>query len=140
MRKKFTIIVFIIFISSSCANPLFFYPDKKIYNRFNLKEKTYEEVFFKSTDNKKLHGVFIRPEKKPHGTVIHFHGNAQNLTAHLGFVEWIPQYNFNLFVFDYRGYGKSEGSPNRTGLYEDCISAVNFIIKKKIKTVKIFLF
>lgn len=133
MTRKILIFAFIVIISSSCANQLFFHPDKNVYKRFNPEKYNYEEVYFKSSDNTKLHGFFIRPEKKPEGTIIHFHGNAQNLTSHFGFVEWVPDYNFNLFVFDYRGYGKSEGSPDRKGLYEDCIAAVEFIKQKKDK-------
>lgn len=130
MIKKLFLFVFIL-INTSCANPLFFHPDKNIYNRFDLNK--YEEVYFKSSDNTKLHGYFIRALNEPQGTIIHFHGNAQNLTSHYGFVNWIPRYNFNLFVFDYRGYGKSEGNTDRKGIYKDCISAVNFIKEKKNK-------
>ena len=59
--------------------------------------------------------------------MIHFHGNAQNMTAHFGFVSWLPALGFNLFVFDYRGYGTSAGTPNRRGVYEDSLAALDYI-------------
>jgi hypothetical protein len=59
--------------------------------------------------------------------VIHFHGNARNMTAHFGFVSWLPAQGFNLFVFDYRGYGASAGTPDRRGVYEDSLAALDYI-------------
>jgi hypothetical protein len=59
--------------------------------------------------------------------VVHYHGNAQNMTAHYSFVSWLPANGFNLFVFDYRGYGKSKGKPSRQGVYEDSVAALEYI-------------
>jgi fermentation-respiration switch protein FrsA (DUF1100 family) len=59
--------------------------------------------------------------------VVHFHGNGQNLTSHWRFLEWLPPRGFNLFVFDYRGYGDSAGRPEPRGVFEDCNSALNHV-------------
>jgi len=59
--------------------------------------------------------------------VIHFHGNAQNMSAHFGFVSWLPAQGFNLFVFDYRGYGTSAGKADREGVFEDSLAALDYI-------------
>jgi fermentation-respiration switch protein FrsA (DUF1100 family) len=59
--------------------------------------------------------------------VIHFHGNAQNMSAHFGFVSWLPAEGFNLFVFDYRGYGTSAGRADRSGVYEDSLAALDYV-------------
>jgi fermentation-respiration switch protein FrsA (DUF1100 family) len=61
------------------------------------------------------------------GTVIHFHGNAGNISSHWRLVEWLPRRGFNLFVFDYRGYGASEGAPEPKGVFEDSRSALDYI-------------
>lgn len=53
------------------------------------------------------------------------------MTAHLSFVSWLPKEGFNLFLFDYRGYGASEGSPERKGIYQDCIAALEYIKSRK---------
>jgi hypothetical protein len=61
--------------------------------------------------------------------------------AHYSFVSWLPANGFNLFVFDYRGYGKSEGAASRRGVYEDSVAAVEYIQSRTdIDPSKIILF
>lgn len=76
-----------------------------------------EEVTFRSADGTRLCGWFI-PSQTPEtgsaaATILHVHGNAGNMASHLFFSEGLPRRGFNLFLFDYRGYGQSEGSPRR---------------------------
>jgi len=42
-------------------------------------------------------------------------------------VSWLTKHGFNVFVFDYRGYGQSEGTPNREGLIEDSLAAIDLL-------------
>jgi len=124
------IILALSFSCQGCVGGMFYYPDQKVYDtpaRHGLK---YEEVTFPSRDGTSLSGWFIPAVGQPKGTVIHFHGNAQNMTSHFGFVSWLPSRGFNLFVFDYRGYGKSAGKPERQGIYEDCLAALDYIAKR----------
>lgn len=110
---------------------MFYYPDRTVYEtpaQYGLK---YEELAFASKDGTRLSGWFVPAIGKPKGTVVHFHGNAQNMTSHFSFVSWLPAEGFNLFVFDYRGYGKSEGRTDRNGLYEDSLAAVRYVRSRK---------
>lgn len=110
-----------------CVGRMFYQPDRIVYDTPDRHGLKYEEIFFRSKDGTRLSGWFIPAVGEPKGTVIHFHGNAQNMTAHFGFVFWLPSHGFNLFVFDYRGYGKSEGTPDRYGVYKDSLAALNYI-------------
>jgi len=86
------------------------------------------EHTFDSLDGTKLHGWFVEAATtNVLGTVVHFHGNAQNLTAHSSFVEWLPAAGYQLFMFDYRGYGKSAGRPSRRGLFEDGVAVLRYV-------------
>jgi hypothetical protein len=87
----------------------------------------FEEVSFASGDGTKLSGWFVPAVSNARGTVIHFHGNAQNMTAHFTFADWVPEAGYNLFVFDYRGYGKSKGRISRRGVYEDSVAAIHYV-------------
>jgi len=121
---------------TGCANPLFFYPDSKQYSLPSDSKLEYENVSFTSRDNTKLSGWFIPAVQssrfeKTKGTIIHFHGNAQNMTSHFQFVKWLPKKGYNVFVFDYRGYGQSEGHAKRSGIYEDCLAALTWISQKE---------
>ena len=110
-----------------CANRLFFYPDHQVHATPATLGLRATDVAFQSADGTHLHGWFCPAAgiDKPRGTVIHFHGNAQNLTAHAAFVNWLPPAGYNLFTWDYRGYGRSEGRPERAGLAADCRAAMD---------------
>jgi fermentation-respiration switch protein FrsA (DUF1100 family) len=115
---------------SGCAgvDGVFYYPNKKVYRTPAGEGLEYEEVRFSSSDGTKLSGWFVPAVATPAaGTVIHFHGNAQNMTAHYSFVSWVPHNGFNLFVFDYRGYGASEGRPEREGIIQDSAAAIRYV-------------
>ncbi|MDL2284047.1 alpha/beta hydrolase [Oxalobacter sp. OttesenSCG-928-P03] len=124
----------------------FYFPDRQNYDSPHRLGLAYQEVAFESADGTMLWGWFIpaRNSVTPadaKGTVIHMHGNAQNLTAHWGFAEWVPDRGFNLFVFDYRGFGKSQGVPEPQGIFEDAVAAINYVRNRKdIDTGRLFIF
>jgi fermentation-respiration switch protein FrsA (DUF1100 family) len=115
-----------------CLQSVFYQPDNVLYSTPKDAGLVYEPVSFQSKDGTRLSGWFIpavgySDPKTAKGTVIHFHGNAQNMTAHWSFVQWLPARGYNVFVFDYRGYGISEGKPDPKGVFEDSNSAVNYV-------------
>lgn len=89
-----------------------------------------EDVTFKTSDGLTLHGWYAPATGKPRGTVIHLHGNAENLTNHIAFTAWMPDAGYNLLIFDYRGYGKSQGSPTRAGTIADGNAALDYILQR----------
>lgn len=136
-----TFMMMIIITLTGCANQMFFYPDNRLYDSPSKHGLSHEDVTFKSKDGTKLTGWFIPAIGPPKGTIIHFHGNAQNMSAHLSFVSWLPQEGFNLFVFDYRGYGASGGKTARKGIHQDCIAALDYIsARKDINQNKLLIF
>jgi fermentation-respiration switch protein FrsA (DUF1100 family) len=127
--KKFFFVFVLIWILSAC-NGLFYYPSQKIYYTPDVFRAAYENIFFKSKDGTELNGWFIPAVGPVKGTVIHFHGNAENMTNHYLFVRWLPNEGFNLFVFDYRGYGASSGKPERQGMVEDSMAAIDYVRRR----------
>lgn len=128
--RKTWIILFVVLLTltcQGCVSSLFYQPDRKLYDTPDRHGLKYEEVFFRSKDGTPLGGWFLPAVGEPKGTVIHFHGNAQNMSAHFGFVSWLPAEGFNLLVFDYRGYGTSAGRADRNGVYEDSLAALDYI-------------
>lgn len=95
-----------------------------------------EKVTFASADGTTLCGWFIPSQDQAQpshraATILHVHGNAGNITSHIGFTEYLPGAGFNLLIFDYRGYGESEGSARRRGpLIEDTEAALNFLLSR----------
>ena len=129
---KKLIIHFIIFASIANSgmaglDRLFYHPDHRLYTTPAQDGYAFEEITFKSADGTALSGWFIPAKGKARGTVVHFHGNAQNISAHYSFVSWLPANGYNLFLFDYRGFGKSAGKPSRQGVYEDAVAALQYL-------------
>ena len=119
----------------------FYYPDQRSYANPAEDGYAYEDIRFQSADGTRLAGWFVPAIGKAVGTVIHFHGNARNMGSHYPQVSWLPAKGFNLFTFDYRGYGKSQGVPSRKGVYEDSVAAVEYIkTRADIDQGKLILF
>jgi len=115
-----------------CAESALFYPDHTMRSTPDVYGLAYTESPFEAEDGTRLQAWFIpattvADPREALGTVIQFHGNAQNMTAHWRLVDWLPQQGFNVFVFDYRGYGASEGSPSVNGLLLDCMAALRHV-------------
>ncbi len=83
----------------------------------------YEDVWFEAADGTRLHGWFL-PADEPRGTIVFLHGNAENVSTHIGAVHWIPERGYNVFMPDYRGFGLSEGRPDFRGVHLDARAAL----------------
>lgn len=125
------IIILAIAAMSGCCEHLFYHPDAKVHSTPAEHSLEYEPVQFASKDGTRLTGWFLPAVGKAKGTIVHCHGNAQNMTSHWLFADFLPRRQFNLLVFDYRGYGKSEGSPARRGTIEDAEAAVEYVLGRK---------
>lgn len=124
----------------------FYFPDRRKYGSPEDVGLAFEPVFFNSADGTLLSGWFlpahdVSSPQVAKGTVIHMHGNAQNMTSHWEFVHWVPERGYNLFVFDYRGYGQSHGTPEPRGVFEDAVAALDHVRSRTdIDTDKLFVF
>lgn len=122
MRQS--LIVLLMYFIQSCSH-LVYQPSSKHYVDPKQYKLSYEDLYFHSKDGTKLHGWFFPAKtKKPKGTVVQFHGNAQNISTHFFSLLWLTDQGYNLFTFDYRGYAKSEGESSQKGLYLDALSAI----------------
>lgn len=108
---------------------LFFQPSKNIFSDPAADGIQYEVIKFSSGDGTPLTGLFFPPAGEPRATVVHFHGNAQNMTAHYPYSAWLAKEGFNVFIFDYRGYGASGGKPSLDGLVMDGKAALAQALK-----------
>jgi fermentation-respiration switch protein FrsA (DUF1100 family) len=126
MRFISTCLLFFVLIFISGCNSLFYYPDSSIY--FLPKQaglSAPQELNFTASDGVHLHGWFFKTQRpSPLGTIIQFHGNAQNSTSHFVSLAWLVNEGYDFFTFDYRGYGDSDGEPSPKGTYLDGLSAL----------------
>jgi fermentation-respiration switch protein FrsA (DUF1100 family) len=100
-----------------------------------------EDVFFTATDGTHLHGWYITAAGENGPVVLNMHGNSGNLTNHRHWIQAFAERGISVFIFDYRGYGKSDGEPIEEGLYSDATGAYEYLLKqKKIDPKRLFLF
>jgi fermentation-respiration switch protein FrsA (DUF1100 family) len=90
----------------------------------------YEDVRLRTEDGVQLHGWFI-PAAQPRGTLLFFHGNAGNISHRLDSIRIFNELRLSVFIFDYRGYGQSEGSPSEAGTHRDAIAAWRFLTEER---------
>jgi len=90
----------------------------------------YEDIYFKTEDKINLHGWFF-PLKGNRPVILFCHGNGGNISHRLENIKLLLEKGFQVFIFDYRGYGKSAGKPSEKGLYIDGSAAYNFLVKHK---------
>lgn len=113
-----------------------FYPTKEIEFSPHEIGLDFEDIFFKTLDNVRLNGWFI-PAKDARYTILFCHGNAGNISHRIDKLKFFKQLGCNVFIFDYRGYGKSEGKPFENGLYIDVKSAYDYLLSRKINAAQI---
>ena len=90
----------------------------------------FENVVFETKDRLKLAAWFI-PAENAAFTVLFCHGNGGNMTHRLDTINILNELGLNCFIFDYRGYGASEGKPSEAGTYCDVEAAYKWLTKKK---------
>lgn len=115
-----TYIVVSLFLFFSQRRLLYYpdYPGRNITLTPENIKLSYEPVSFETRDRITLFGWFI-PRRDSRGTVVIFHGNAGNISHRLELIQLFHHLGLNTFIFDYRGYGQSEGRPSEHGTYLD---------------------
>jgi len=125
--------VFIAFHFLTACTSLLFQPVKEHYPLPKQISELTEDFYFSSQDGTKLHGWYLpsrqNPEK-PKKTILYLHGNAINISSHLGGVYWLPEQGYEVYIFDYRGYGKSEGIAFLEGILTDIDAAIHYVEDK----------
>lgn len=92
----------------------------------------YEDVNFTSDDGVTLHGWYV-PHESPKGTILFQHGNAGNIAGRVETLRLLNSLGVNVFIYDYRGYGQSEGSPSERGTYSDAMAAWRYLTQKRMQ-------
>ena len=90
----------------------------------------YEDVYLEAGDGVRLHGWYI-PYRGAKQTLLFFHGNAGNISHRGASVEIFHRLGLNVFIFDYRGYGSSQGWPDEQGLKQDARAAWRYLTEKR---------
>jgi hypothetical protein len=125
----FAVIGLFIYVKYLEARSLF-YPSKKIEYTPREIGLGFTDTYFKTEDGKTINAWFI-PAKEAKYTILFFHGNGGNISHRLDKIKILNNLGLNIFIIDYRGYGKSEGKPSEKGVYLDAGAAYDYLVKIK---------
>ena len=99
-----------------------------------------EDVWFQAADGTKLFGWYAESSATP-AVLLWCHGNAGNMTHRLDNLRALYRLGLSVFLFDYRGYGKSQGRPSEAGLYQDALGAYDYLTRgRRIRPERVVLF
>jgi pimeloyl-ACP methyl ester carboxylesterase len=100
-----------------------------------------EDVWFQTSDGARLFGWYVEAAAdRP--VMLWCHGNAGNIINRLDNLRLLHQMGLSVFLFDYRGYGKSQNiRPTEKGFYNDAYAAYDYLARiRKIRPDRMVLF
>ncbi|MBN1788820.1 MAG: alpha/beta fold hydrolase [Sedimentisphaerales bacterium] len=132
-----SVLIIIVVIYSILAWTLFFMqsrltfqPSRELpYNPSDIGLE-YEEVKLETADGLMLSAWYV-PAKNGNTTLLFCHGNGGNMTHRLESINIFNRLGLNCLIFDYRGYGQSQGKPSERGVYMDAQTAYDWLRKEK---------
>jgi len=102
---------------------LLFFPSKFPKGDWSPKDLKFQDVFFAAEDQTKLHGWYC-PADNPRAVLLVSHGNAGHVASRAAWLRYLQsRAQLSVFMFDYRGYGRSEGTPTVEGAIQDAMAA-----------------
>jgi len=109
---------------------LLYFPDRELSATPQDAGLPFEEVLLTAADGVKIHAWFV-PADASRGAVLFCHGNAGNISNRLYTLSFFRRLGMDTLIFDYRGYGRSEGSPSEAGTYLDAEAAWKYLTRRR---------
>ncbi len=100
----------------------------------------FEDVVRTTSDGVCVHGWLMKPESEPVAWVLFSHGNAGNVSGRPAIARPLVQRGIAVLLYDYRGYGRSEGSPDEQGTYRDGEAMLEEVLARASSPRRVFLF
>jgi uncharacterized protein len=107
-----------------------FYPIERVVATPSDWGLSYEKVKLITADGVGLYGWYL-PAPNTRRTLLFFHGNGGNISHRGESLQIFHRLGLNVLIIDYRGYGRSEGSPSEEGLYRDAEAAWRYLVEKR---------
>ena len=131
----FSVLVILFFFQSN----LLYHPDENNYFGDKL-EVDIEQIKIKTSDQIDLLGWFHEKDITKFKTIIYFHGNAGKLENRIHKLNHFKDINVNFLIIAWRGFSGNAGKPTEKGLYQDGLSAVEWLIKKGVDEKNIIIY
>ena len=121
----------VILLAMLFENSLIFFPMPYPEGEWHPQGLAFEDAWFDSADGTRLHGWYV-PKENARGVVLFCHGNAGNITGRAYILEILHErVGVSTLIFDYRGYGRSEGKPSEAGVLADARASRRWLANRE---------
>ena len=123
----------------SVESRLIYHPSRRLVADPSKVGLVFRDVVFKAADGVRLHGWLIRGRKTM--TLLYSHGNAGNIGDRVFIARLlVEQLGVGLFLYDYRGFGRSDGKPSEAGLVSDALGARAALLRAGVAAEQVIYF
>lgn len=126
----FSFVIYLVFAVNFNNMQNIYHPVKLTNNPQTDIKNNAEIVYFNSEDGTRINALYIKA-KADMPTIIAFHGNSGNIELEQNLARFCNDNGYGVLLTDYRGYGKSSGSPTENGLYMDAEASLKYLKNKK---------
>jgi uncharacterized protein len=109
---------------------LLYFPSREVAQTPGEAGLDYRDLALETDDGEQLHGWWVGARTTPQGHLLLCHGNAGNVGDRVTHAALLSAAGFDVLLFDYRGYGRSGGSPSETGTYHDARAALRRMLEE----------
>lgn len=127
--RSFISVSLVLFVSG-CVSSAIYHPERTMRYTPASAGLTYEDIRMETQDGICISGWWV-PTVRPRGTVLFCHGNGGNIASYLDSILLGNRLGLNVFIFDYRGYGYSDGTPTENGTYLDADAAWSYLVTER---------
>jgi uncharacterized protein len=111
-------------------NSLLYFPSRGIIETPDRAGLDYRDLWLETDDGERLHGWWIDARKDSLGHLLLCHGNAGNIGDRVLHAALLTTTGFDVLLFDYRGYGRSSGTPSEDGTYRDARATLTCLLEQ----------
>ena len=117
-------------VTRAAMNSLLFFPSRTVTEPSSGTRLPVEDMAVATADGERLHAWWVAAPEPARGHVLLCHGNAGNITSRMAHARLLCGIGFDVMLFDYRGYGRSSGSPSEEGTYRDARAARAALLRR----------
>lgn len=126
MKRYITVVFFLGMVLTGCSQKTMLPTDNRVYDSPENYDLEYSEHHFSSGDGTMLEGWWFKAEGDKKGMVVVANGIVQNMSARFVKWMWMVEAGYDLFLFDYRGYGRSKADPDMYAYVDDVKAGIEY--------------
>lgn len=134
------LLIFFVFTGFTGCQSIFFFPQREII--WTPENINFNYIVHKLQINEEEYATLweVIPKSQIRGSILYFHGNAENISTHIQSVMWLVSEGYRVYGLDYRGYGQSSSDANVENAVEDINESLRFVSNRIPQNEKLFVF